>query len=331
MKKLTDENRVGENSIKISRFKSLFGVNKCIFIRCWQITLLTLLIANTTMDARPWRVDQIPNGKKFGCINCHSSSSGRSLNFFGLIVDTKVGKGSRAQFWNVQLASLDSDGDGYTNGEELGDPDGDGTATADGQLTNPGYSSSLSVFPDPSPNIKIEVNEDNISISVKVNEQFRWENTRYESIEKFPMPFGNKSPHEIKFDELGEMHWSNTDIIFTGYYIHTTVHIDRNVKPKTRIVLGKNKVLASLRGLSKVIIGEFNFESNQLKFDSDYYIPYFEMPNILIEESADMRDWKKSILTEAMPKEYQWPNEIKIDLKKDKEKNTFYRIKIVKD
>ena len=63
-------------------------------------TLLILLIANTTMDARPWRVDQIPNGKKFGCINCHASSSGRSLNFFGLIVDTKVGKGSRAQFWN---------------------------------------------------------------------------------------------------------------------------------------------------------------------------------------------------------------------------------------
>ena len=213
MKKLTDENRAGENSIKISRFKSLDGVNKCIFIRCWQITLLILLIANTTMDARPWRVDQIPNGKKFGCINCHASSSGRSLNFFGLIVDTKVGKGSRAQFWNAQLASLDSDGDGYTNGEELGDPDGDGTATADGQLTNPGYSSSLPVFPDPPPNIKIEVNEDNISISVKINEQFRWVNTRYESIEKFPMPFGNKSPHEIKFDELGEMHWRNTDMI----------------------------------------------------------------------------------------------------------------------
>ena len=55
------------------------------------------------------------------------------------------------------------------------------------------------------------------------------------------------------------------------------------------------------------------------------------MPNILIEESTNMRDWKKSILTEAMPKEYQWPNEIKIDLKKDKEKNTFHRIKIVKD
>ena len=68
------------------------------------------------------------------------------------------------------------------------------------------------------------------------------------------MPFGNKSPHEIKFDELGEMHWRNTDMIFTGYYIHTTVHIDRNVKPETRIVLGKNKVLASLRGLSKGII-----------------------------------------------------------------------------
>ena len=100
------------------------------------------------MDARPWRVDQILMEKvwlyKLPCVFIRSESE-----FFGLIVDTKVGKGSRAQFWNKQLASLDSDGDGYTNGEELGDPDGDGTATADGQLTNPGYSSSLPVFPDP--------------------------------------------------------------------------------------------------------------------------------------------------------------------------------------
>ena len=27
-------------------------------------------------------------------------------------------------FWGPELAALDSDGDGFTNGEELGDPDG---------------------------------------------------------------------------------------------------------------------------------------------------------------------------------------------------------------
>ena len=134
MSKLTDDNRAGENSIKISRFKSLDGGNKCIFIRCWQITLLILLIANTTMDARPGVLTRFLMGKsllyKLPCVIIRSESE-----FFGLIVDTKVGKGSRAQFLNAQLASLDSDGDD-TNGEELGDPDGDGTATADGQLTN---------------------------------------------------------------------------------------------------------------------------------------------------------------------------------------------------
>ncbi|MBT7912012.1 MAG: hypothetical protein HN607_15990 [Verrucomicrobia bacterium] len=91
----------------------------------------------TLSNARPWRVEQIPNGNKFGCLNCHNSSYGGSLNSFGLSVESVVGRGSRASFWNSVLASKDSDGDGSSNGEELGDPDGDGKSTDGAEITNP--------------------------------------------------------------------------------------------------------------------------------------------------------------------------------------------------
>jgi hypothetical protein len=91
----------------------------------------------TLSNARPWRVDQIPNGNKFGCLNCHNSSYGGSRNSFGLSVESVVGRGSRASFWNSVLAAKDSDGDGSSNGEELGDPDGDGKSTGGATITNP--------------------------------------------------------------------------------------------------------------------------------------------------------------------------------------------------
>ena len=91
----------------------------------------------TLSNARPWRVEQIPNGNKFGCLNCHNSSYGGSINSFGLSVESVVGRGSRASFWNSVLASKDSDGDGSSNGEELGDPDGDGKSTDGAEITNP--------------------------------------------------------------------------------------------------------------------------------------------------------------------------------------------------
>ena len=91
----------------------------------------------TLSNARPWRVEQIPNGNKFGCLNCHNSSYGGSLNSFGLSVESVVGRGSRASFWNSVLAAKDSDGDGSSNGEELGDPDGDGKSTDGAEITNP--------------------------------------------------------------------------------------------------------------------------------------------------------------------------------------------------
>ncbi|MBC8242967.1 MAG: hypothetical protein H8E20_01120 [Verrucomicrobia bacterium] len=96
----------------------------------------------TAASARPWRVDQIPNGNKFRCLNCHHSPYGGPRSSFGLAVENVVGRGSKAPFWNSVLAAKDSDGDGSSNGEELGDPDGDGNPTAGANIANPGDAKS---------------------------------------------------------------------------------------------------------------------------------------------------------------------------------------------
>lgn len=79
-----------------------------------------------TVEARPWRPSQIPNGEVNNCANCHISPfGGGPRNAFGQAVELRVTPGSTMEFWDADLASEDSDEDGFTNGEELGDPDGD--------------------------------------------------------------------------------------------------------------------------------------------------------------------------------------------------------------
>jgi hypothetical protein len=76
------------------------------------------------LSSRGFRVVQIPNGPKFICTNCHFSPGGAGpKNLFGTEVGTNFLVNGNVD-WNPGLASLDSDGDGYTNGEELQDPDG---------------------------------------------------------------------------------------------------------------------------------------------------------------------------------------------------------------
>lgn len=105
-------------------------------------------------QARSFRVNMLPNGGAFGCANCHfNPGGGGPRNAFGQAVGARVGS-TAAPFWDAVLAGLDSDGDGATNGEELGDPEGDGSATPGVLVFNPGDASST---PPPPPPVEIEV------------------------------------------------------------------------------------------------------------------------------------------------------------------------------
>lgn len=87
-----------------------------------------LLATGSRAEARPKRVAQIPNGGVSGCANCHvSAAGGGPRNAFGQMVEASflsaAGFAGDVQ-WGPELAKQDADGDGFTNGEELGDPEG---------------------------------------------------------------------------------------------------------------------------------------------------------------------------------------------------------------
>jgi hypothetical protein len=71
-------------------------------------------------------LDNIPNGNVFTCLNCHTDMLGPTLNSFGsdvlpLLSGPADAAGTTFE-WTKALCQKDSDGDGQTNGQELGDP-----------------------------------------------------------------------------------------------------------------------------------------------------------------------------------------------------------------
>ncbi|GAB4338082.1 MAG: hypothetical protein Kow0037_21760 [Calditrichia bacterium] len=96
------------------------------FYKAIWITLLVVLWLGAELMARGFRVDQVPNGAVGSCNTCHVTPGG-PRNDFGETVEFRFlsEPGSAGQvMWNALLASLDSDGDGASNGEELQDPYG---------------------------------------------------------------------------------------------------------------------------------------------------------------------------------------------------------------
>lgn len=95
---------------------------------------VTLLIAGT-LKSREEYMRSLPVYRHYRCLICHKSaapSSSQDLNNFG----TDYRKNGFA--WNNALALKDSDGDGYPNGDEIGDGNGDGTAEVGFEYSNPG-------------------------------------------------------------------------------------------------------------------------------------------------------------------------------------------------
>lgn len=90
------------------------------FIVAWAVALFGVSAA----EARGFRLGQVPNGPHIGCLLCHKSAEGGDeRNAFGETVESDF-LHNGAVVWGPDLAALDSDGDGFTNGEELLDPAG---------------------------------------------------------------------------------------------------------------------------------------------------------------------------------------------------------------
>lgn len=89
-------------------------------------TLPVAIAAATPAEARAFRVNDIPNGTKNTCLNCHVDLNASAQSDFGADAQLAlVGAGlpsTKHVDW-AKLCPFDSDRDGWTNGEELGDPD----------------------------------------------------------------------------------------------------------------------------------------------------------------------------------------------------------------
>lgn len=92
------------------------------------LAAVAMLSSVVPSDARPARVGQVPNGSALGCALCHVNPGGGGVrNAFGQMVENGFltsNDFSGSVVWGPELAALDADGDGATNGEELQDPDG---------------------------------------------------------------------------------------------------------------------------------------------------------------------------------------------------------------
>ena len=125
---------------------------------CRHFTVIFLIIVmfSAIVSARSKRVNQIPNGSKYSCNNCHNGQGG-SRNLFG----QQIGSGYLTTpglagnvVWGPALAALDADGDGGSNGTELLDPGGTwkigDAAPGDASLvSNPGNPASVSMIRNP--------------------------------------------------------------------------------------------------------------------------------------------------------------------------------------
>lgn len=106
---------------------------------------------------------EVPNGTVNRCQTCHErTSGGNPWNAFGdLLFTTNGGTPDQARtvnasaagfiWWNADICGADSDGDGQTNGQELGDPGcvwTGGAAARGADISKPGDATSTSADPD---------------------------------------------------------------------------------------------------------------------------------------------------------------------------------------
>jgi hypothetical protein len=100
------------------------------------IFVCILTLGSGALLSRDELMTKLPVYSRYRCANCHAQSNptlGRAeLNKFGTAFHENGDK------WDAVLATADSDEDGFTNGFELGDADGDGQADVPQERSNPG-------------------------------------------------------------------------------------------------------------------------------------------------------------------------------------------------
>lgn len=129
--------------------------------------ILAALVVPALTSTSSWAFStfqpEVPNGTVARCQTCHERTSGGSpWNAFGdLLFTTNGGTPDQSRtvnasapsfiWWNADICGADPDGDGQTNGQELGDPncewDG-GPAARSTDISKPGDASSTSADPD---------------------------------------------------------------------------------------------------------------------------------------------------------------------------------------
>ncbi|MGB0592239.1 MAG: hypothetical protein ACPGU1_21350 [Myxococcota bacterium] len=127
------------------------------------ILALTLPIGSGVAFGKSFFKNKVPHGAVNNCSTCHiSTGTPATWNAFGLdIKDTMVGS---QPDW-AAVCGMDSDGDGFTNGEELLDPDclwasGSPLPGDSANVTNPGDPDDFPADPEPEPEPDVIIEAD---------------------------------------------------------------------------------------------------------------------------------------------------------------------------
>lgn len=153
---------LGKALVGLARFRSVC-LNRRVSLPKLSPALRSLLVglALTTPAiafARPAFVSSVPNADINGCQTCHAGAPPAFNPFGQAIFDTALDRsnGTSTLRWSANLARLDSDGDGVSNGAELGDAAGQWRMglPAPGNsvdITQPGDPASVSDLPASAP------------------------------------------------------------------------------------------------------------------------------------------------------------------------------------
>jgi hypothetical protein len=97
------------------------------------IVIATVLVSGV-LKSREDYMETLPVYKRYMCSLCHTSTTPGASDLNGFGEDFR----GNSYVWDKQLAEMDSDGDDYPNGLELGDEDGDGEPETYVERSNPG-------------------------------------------------------------------------------------------------------------------------------------------------------------------------------------------------